>query len=145
MSSAIESGNAGTRGHFPRAVQLVAGVVAYQFLIQFSLASPQGVPFAGLLAALPVFLLAVWLLRRTTILSRLAGAASAVASLMVVSSQGATPALSRFLVQVAVHATVFVLFARTLHAGREPLITRMARSVHGVLPEQIERNARRVT
>jgi uncharacterized membrane protein len=36
-------------------------------------------------------------------------------------------------------------FGSTLLAGREPLCTRLARSVHGVLPSEVERYSRAVT
>jgi len=48
-----------------------------------------------------------------------------------------------------IHATVnlFLLwyFARTLHAGEQALITRLARRVHGFLPPEMEAYTRRVT
>lgn len=42
-------------------------------------------------------------------------------------------------------AVLGTLFGRTLGAGREPLVTRLARRVHGELPPPIERYTRSVT
>ncbi|MGH8631264.1 MAG: hypothetical protein ACREU7_10950, partial [Burkholderiales bacterium] len=145
MSSGNEPGNAGTQEGFRRAALLVSGVVAYQFLVHFSLARPQSAQFAGLLAALPVLGFALWLLRRPGLPPKLAGAALAVASLVVAIHRGVSPAFSYFLLQIAVYLALFWLFAGSLRAGRQPLITRMARSVHGSLPQAIERYTRRVT
>jgi hypothetical protein len=47
------------------------------------------------------------------------------------------------------HAAAYLIllwyFGRTLRSGREPLITRLARSVHGSLPPEIAAFTRRVT
>jgi uncharacterized membrane protein len=47
------------------------------------------------------------------------------------------------------HASAYTLllwlFARSLAPGRQPLVTRLARRVHGALPPQIEAYTRRVT
>lgn len=57
--------------------------------------------------------------------------------------------LSAALVSGLTHAAAYLAllwyFGRTLYRGREPLITRLARSVHGTLPPQIEAFTRRVT
>ena len=45
----------------------------------------------------------------------------------------------------AAYLIMFWYFARTLRDGREPLITRLARSVHGSLPPEIAAFTRRVT
>jgi uncharacterized membrane protein len=46
---------------------------------------------------------------------------------------------------VAIQSALAVLFGRTLARGREPLVTRLARSVHGELPPSIDRYTRAVT
>jgi uncharacterized membrane protein len=45
----------------------------------------------------------------------------------------------------AAYLILFAYFARTLRAGREPLITRLARSVHGSLSPELVAFTRRVT
>jgi uncharacterized membrane protein len=145
MSSGSEPASAGTQDSFRRAALAVSGLVAYQFLVHLSLGSPQGVRFAGLLAALPVLVFGVWLLRRPALPARLAGAALAIGAPVLVSSRALSPALCYFLVQMVVYLAVFWLFAQSLRTGRQPLVTRMARSVHGSLPAPIERYTRRVT
>ena len=45
----------------------------------------------------------------------------------------------------AINLALLSLFGRTILPGREPLVTRFARRIHGVLPPQIERYTRRVT
>ena len=46
---------------------------------------------------------------------------------------------------LALHAALGALFARTLRPGHEPLVTRLARAVHGELPAPIMRYTRAVT
>lgn len=145
MSSGSEPASAGTQDSFRRAALVVAGVVAYQFLVHFSLGSPQAARFAGLLVALPLLAFGTWLLRRPAPTARLAGAALAIGALVLASSHALSPALCYFLLQMAVYLAVFWLFAQSLRAGRQPLVTAMARSVHGNLPTPIERYTRRVT
>jgi uncharacterized membrane protein len=145
MSSGSEPANAGAHDSFRRAALAVFGLVAYQFLVHVSLGSPQGVRFAGLLAALPLFALGAWLVRRPALPARLAGAALAAGALMLALGRGFSPALCHYLVQMMVYLAVFWLFARTLVPGRQALVTRMARSVHGELPAPLERYTRHVT
>ncbi len=45
----------------------------------------------------------------------------------------------------AIYATLFVSFAMTLRPGREPLISAMARRLHGPVPAPLARYTRRVT
>jgi uncharacterized membrane protein len=45
----------------------------------------------------------------------------------------------------AIYLSLLWLFARTLRPGREPLITRLARRVHGTLPPEHDAYTRRVT
>ncbi len=144
MSSASEPGNAG-RGGLRGALLVVFGVVVYQFLVHLSLARPQGEQFSSLLAALPVSLLAIWLLGKQALAQRITGGGLAIAAVTVASNHGMSAALCYFLVQLAAYMAVLWLFAGSLRAGTEPLITRMARSVHGSLPVEIERYTRRVT
>ena len=54
-------------------------------------------------------------------------------------------ALAWSLLHAAVYTLLFWLFARTLRAGREAIVTRVARRVHGTLPPVIEGYTRRVT
>jgi uncharacterized membrane protein len=46
---------------------------------------------------------------------------------------------------VAIQAALAALFGRTLAPGHEPLVTRLAHSVHGELPQPVGRYTRRVT
>ncbi len=89
---------------------------------------------------------------RSRILVRTLGVVAAFAAYQLlvhaVVAQGAWSrgvAWVALLPQVAAYAFLFWFFARTLLPGREALITRVARSVHGALPEKIERYTRRVT
>jgi uncharacterized membrane protein len=145
MSSANEPARRVAHGGFWRAASLVSGVVAYQFLAHLSLARPQFAQFAGLFASLPPLLLGIWLLRRSALAPRIAGAAVAVAAVVVASTETVTPAFCYLVVQISVYVAVFWLFAGTLRPGRQPLVTRLARGVHGPLPLEIERYTRRVT
>jgi uncharacterized membrane protein len=55
------------------------------------------------------------------------------------------PGLLYMIQYLAIQLGLGFLFGRTLLAGREPLVTRFARLVHGQLPAEIERYTRRVT
>ena len=54
-------------------------------------------------------------------------------------------ALASGVMHAAINLALLSLFGRTILPGREPLVTGLARRVHGVLPPQMERYTRRVT
>ena len=58
---------------------------------------------------------------------------------------GANPALVYVVPHVGAYLFMFWLFGHTLMPGRVAVITRLARLVHGTLPEEIERYTRNVT
>lgn len=128
-------------------VLIVAGGIASQLAAHFAL----GVEGTGALRTVlqwaPLALLACWALMHSR--SRLRW------SLVVLAAGAAIYALGRLddaglaLVYGAPHAAAYLfllwLFGRTLAPGREPLITRIARTVHGGLAPRMESYTRRVT
>ncbi len=79
----------------------------------------------------------------------LAGLAAyqALAHWAATAAQGWPPATHALLLlpQLAICLALAWMFGGTLLAGREPLVTRMARSVHGALPAAIVAYTRKVT
>jgi uncharacterized membrane protein len=71
----------------------------------------------------------------------------ALAHWVTTAAQGWPPATRTLLLlpQLAICLGLAWMFGRTLLPGREPLVTRMARSVHGALPAAIVVYARNVT
>jgi uncharacterized membrane protein len=79
----------------------------------------------------------------------LAGLAAyqALAHWLATAALGWPPAARALLLlpQLAICLALAWMFGRTLRAGREPLVTRMSRSVHGALPAAIVAYTRNVT
>jgi len=126
---------------------LAAGVIAYQVLV-FSMIvdEPEGGLGEWLMAA-PLLLVAGGMLARSR-RGRLALAALAVLGLfgfLLWRAVGASPALFYPVPYLTVYAVLLWYFGRTLRAGRQPLVTRLAAHVHGELPDEIVRYTRQVT
>jgi uncharacterized membrane protein len=101
----------------------------------------------ALVSLVPLALFAAWLVRRSR--SRAAAIlAAAVVLAAVVAGWGEIEAHfpSLFFAEHAgVNLLLAIVFGRTLLAGREPLVTRFARIIHGTIPPEVERYTRRVT
>jgi uncharacterized membrane protein len=102
---------------------------------------------ATLFAWAPIAITVLWFVRhsRWRLAWILAIALTTLAILLVVPMHSANASLVYQLQYLAMQAALAVLFGRTLLAGREPLVTRFARIVHGTLPPPIERYTRAVT
>jgi uncharacterized membrane protein len=132
-----------------RARTVVAGVgaaawlAASQWLMTRTPASPWSALFVigPMLAALALYAMR----RRQRTLT--ATATLGLAALVWLGwRDDATSAAPLYALQhVAIHAALAALFALTLRAGREPLITALARSVHGRLTPDMEVYSRKVT
>lgn len=73
-------------------------------------------------------------------------AALATAGLVVQAWRGGLPTESIYVAQhVAIHVLLAFVFGLTLQAGREPLVTALARRVHGGLTPAMEVYSRKVT
>ena len=125
---------------------LLAALVAYQVLLHWAISSdPRGLgeflTIAPLAAALIWFMGRSWRGRLGLTALMLAAFAAWVAW----GAASANPALVYLLPHAGAYLFMLWLFGRTLMPGREALITRLARQVHGTLPEDIERYTRQVT
>ena len=124
-------------------------VVSVGFAVLAHAAIVKGVsPTVGaLLSLVPAAILAAWAVSRT----RHRAAAAVALALAGIGLALGWPLLERhfpdvfFLEHVAINLALAVVFGRTLFGGREPLVTRFARIIHGDLPVEVERYARKVT
>src|SRR5215218_4643847 len=117
------------------ALILLAGA-GYQWLV-YSTVAGERKGFLGIaLAFLPILALAGWIAIRARHKLRwaLALSGAAVAVYAIEQHPGWGPAAAYSLPHAAIYLSLLCLFARTLRPGHEPLITRLARRVHGVLP-----------
>lgn len=121
--------------------------IGYAILAHASLVSGVSPTVGTLVALTPITLFAVWSVRRGK--HRALGAALLAA--IVLAAWLGWGALERHFPDIFFieHATTNLLlafvFGRTLAAGREPLVALFARLVHGTIPPEVERYARRVT
>jgi uncharacterized membrane protein len=122
-------------------------VIAYQVLVYWMIVDqPDGGLGEGLMAA-PLLLVAGCMLGRSR-RGRVALAVFAgigVAGFLLWRAMGASPALFYPVPYLTVYVVLLWLFGRTLAAGRQPLVTRLATHVHGALPAQMLRYTRQVT
>lgn len=119
----------------------------YQCLVHSAVAGEQIESIRITLALAPLLALAGWVVMRARnkpgwwLLLLAAG----VAIYVLEQHEGWGLAAAYGLPHAAVYSFLLWLFARTLRHGKEPLITRLARRVHGTLPPQLEAYTRSVT
>ena len=136
-----------TRTDWTKAALLAAGVIAYQVMVySMIIGEPDGGLGEGLMVA-PLLLVAGCVLGRTRrgriLLAALA--AFGVVGFLAWRALGASPALFYPVPYLCVYLILLWLFGRTLQAGRQPLVTRLATHVHGELPADLVRYTRQVT
>jgi uncharacterized membrane protein len=130
-----------------RTVAVGLAAVAYVLASQWLMTRAPASPWSALVIVGPMLgVLAVygWQHRQRT----LGGAAAlGLAALLWLgwSGAGLSPAPLYAMQHVAIHAALAVAFALTLRAGHEPLITALARRVHGRLTPDMESYSRKVT
>ncbi len=126
---------------------VVLAVLGYEGLMHWSMVSASGDVVASVCALAPLAGLIGWILWRQSRAAFFAGVAIALVLLAVVRARHALPDLKLLYPapQLCVYAVLLWFFGRTLRPGREPLVTLIARHVHGALPEEIEVYTRRVT
>ena len=120
---------------------------AYAIAAHLVFATAQGTRLAGLFVWAPLALTALWLLWDSAY-RRAAAAVFAVVTAalwFLWPDRGADITMLYLGQYVALHAGLGALFGRTLLGEREPLVTRLARLVHGELPPPISRYTRAVT
>jgi uncharacterized membrane protein len=146
MSSVIEQIEGLPRARWRAGLLLLGALVGYQVLLHWAISSdPYGL--GEFLTIAPLAAALVWLLgrswRRRLALSVLTLAA--IAGWSAWGAAGASPALVYLLPHAGAYLLMLWFFGRTLMPGREALITRLSRRVHGALPAEIERYTRHVT
>jgi uncharacterized membrane protein len=102
---------------------------------------------ATLFAWAPVAGTVLWLVRHSRWRLAWIGALAlaTLAIVLFVPARGSDASLAWQLQYLAMQAVLAALFGRTLLAGREPLVTRLARVLHGTLPPPVARYTRAVT
>ncbi len=126
---------------------IVLACVAYQYLIHSSVTSAQTGLFHVMLLWLPLAALAGWILVRSRNKPLWLAAVLAAGVVVFLVEQQGQPGLAA--VSGISHATAYLFllwyFGRTLARGRDPIITRFARSVHGTLQPGMELFTRNLT
>jgi uncharacterized membrane protein len=128
-------------------VAIVSVCLAYQALVYIVLADGYGGSARFALAVIPLVALGIWvsIRARQKLAWTLAICAAALAIYALEQRGGnALPAMNA-LTHGAINICMLWLFGRSLAAGREPLVTRFARRIHGKLPPEIEAYTRHVT
>jgi uncharacterized membrane protein len=143
---AAKAGGAARAGWAAKAL-LVAACIAYQFSVY---AAMRGDVPAGLYAVLlwaPLALLAAWALARSRSKALWIAGLLAIGAVAWLAEHYGRLGLAS--VNGLSHAAIYLFlawyFGRTLARGREPLLTRFARSIHGALPAPMEIFMRRLT
>ena len=126
---------------------IVLACVAYQYLVHSSVSNAQTGLFHVMLLWLPLVALAGWILLRSR--NKPMWLAALLAAGMVIYLMEHQERLGLAAVSGMSHAAAYLFllgyFGRTLARGREPIITRFARSVHGTLLPGMELFTRNLT
>ena len=144
MSNSADRNEASERRLGLAATVLAAALIAYEAIAHWAVVHDTRLgALIALGPALAALLLIAWRTRRRSWLA-LACAACLIVALLVLR-QG-LPSLTVLypLPSVFAFLLMLVVFGRTLAPGREPLVTGLARRVHGTLPPEIELYTRRV-
>jgi uncharacterized membrane protein len=130
-----------------QALVLILCVVAYQWLVHSALIGGQTAPVRLALMALPFAALAYWIATRarSKLLWSLILLGTAVTIYVVDEREHLGLAATYGIPHAAVYLMLLWIFATTLMPGRQPLVTRLARRVHGALPPEMEAYTRWVT
>jgi len=126
---------------------IVLACVAFQYLVHDSVISSQPRPFYLVLMWLPLALLAGWVMLRSSnkpLWLAALSAAGVVVFLVEHQEQLGLAAVSG-ISHAAAYLFLLWYFGRTLARGKEPIITRFARSVHGPLQPEMELFTRKLT
>jgi uncharacterized membrane protein len=130
---------------WPALILLSGG--GYQYLVHSALAGEQIESIRVTLAFLPLLVLAWWVIihaRNKPLWSfALLAAGMAIYALEQQVRWGLAAAYG--IPHAAIYLSLLWLFGHTLWQGKEPLVTRLARHVHGTLPPELAAYTRRVT
>lgn len=137
-----------SRGKMAVAIAIAAAFFGYQFLIHKVSVSGQLTPVSAALVLVPFVAVLTWFTASELGLRR----ALAISSALILLGLAAvkifgppTPAIIFGMPHLVTNAFIMWFFARTLIHDREPLITMMARRVHGTLTPDLEIYTRHVT
>jgi uncharacterized membrane protein len=133
-------------GNKTGAIAFACAFLGYQFLIHKVTLSSQLTPITAALVLIPFVVAAGWAiaLELGLRLALLITTTMAIIGLVWIEMFG-LPVIIFGLPHLVTNLFLMWLFARTLKDGREPLITSIARRVHGSLKPEIEIYTRRVT
>lgn len=119
----------------------------YQYLVHSAVAGGQIESIRIALAFLPLLALAAWVVTRAR--NKLAWSFILVAAGMAIYVLEQQERWGLAAAYGVPHAVIYLsllwLFGQTLWHGKEPLVTRLARRVHGTLPPELAAYTRRVT
>ena len=134
-------------GNKTGAIAFACAFLGYQFFIHKIILSGQLTPITATLVFIPFVAAAGWAiaLELGLRLALLITATMTILGLAWVNMFGLPSAIIFGLPHLVTNLFLMWLFARTLKDGREPLITSIARRVHGSLKADIEIYTRRVT
>jgi uncharacterized membrane protein len=128
-------------------VVLLAACGGYQVIVHLAVNSEQAEPVRTALILLPLIALACWIATRSRhkslwlLVLLVAGAAV----YLLEHHERLGLAAASGIPHVAAYLFLLWFFGRTLLPGNEPLVTRLARRLHGTLSPQIEAYTRQVT
>jgi uncharacterized membrane protein len=126
---------------------ILLACVGYQWLVHSAIIGEQADSIRLALTLLPLLALAFWVLARARnkILWFLVLLAAGAATYLLERQEMWGLAAAYGIPHAAIYLFLLWLFGRTLLPGKEPLVTRLARRVHGTLPPELETYTRRVT
>jgi uncharacterized membrane protein len=130
-----------------RVIALGVAALAYVLGSQWMMTRAPASPWNAVVVVAPMLGLAALLAwqRRQRLIAAIAAIATAALVVQAWRGQG-FPAASIYVGEhVAIHVLLAFVFGLTLQAGREPLVTALARRVHGRLTPAMERYSRKVT
>ncbi|MEO8309643.1 MAG: hypothetical protein ABI520_00585 [Caldimonas sp.] len=129
-----------------RAIAVGVAAVAYVLVSHWLMTAAPASPWNAVIVVGPMLCAAAGLAwqRRQRLLATLA--ALATAALCIQAWRGGLPVDALYVAQhVAIHVLLAFVFGLTLQGGREPLVTALARRVHGSLTPAMATYSRKVT
>jgi uncharacterized membrane protein len=126
---------------------VVLACIAYQYGVYATVSNPQPGLLHTILLWLPLAVLAVWILARSRNKPLWLAVLTAAGLLVYLAEHKERLGLAAIsgISHAAVYLFLLWYFGRTLVRGREPLIARFARSVHGELDPEMALFTRRMT
>jgi uncharacterized membrane protein len=126
---------------------ILLACVAYQWLVHSAVMGGQTDSIRLALTLLPLLALAYWVMTRSRNkpLWFLVLLAAGVVTYLLERQERWGLAAAYGIPHAAIYLFLLWFFGHTLLPGNEPLVTRLARRVHGTLPPELEAYTRRVT